>query len=107
MINASGRKVWPAEVEAALNSHPAILEACVISSPAFQVAMNSIQRRAFVLSALSSALPLGLSLAQAMRWRKPKQAFQPNPRREIFPDEMSESGQESMGRRRPLVESNS
>lgn len=33
MINASGYKVWPAEVEASLNTHPAILEACVISAP--------------------------------------------------------------------------
>ncbi|MGR4871616.1 long-chain fatty acid--CoA ligase [Variovorax sp. LARHSF232] len=33
MINASGYKVWPAEVEASLNTHPRILEACVISSP--------------------------------------------------------------------------
>ncbi|WP_218508828.1 long-chain-fatty-acid--CoA ligase [Variovorax sp. dw_308] len=33
MINASGFKVWPAEVEAALHAHPAVLEACVIASP--------------------------------------------------------------------------
>jgi fatty-acyl-CoA synthase len=30
MINASGYKVWPAEVEAYLYAHPAVLEACVI-----------------------------------------------------------------------------
>lgn len=30
MINASGYKVWPAEVEALLYRHPAIAEACVI-----------------------------------------------------------------------------
>ncbi|MDM0103463.1 long-chain-fatty-acid--CoA ligase [Variovorax sp. J22R24] len=33
MINASGFKVWPAEVEAALHAHPSILEACVIAAP--------------------------------------------------------------------------
>ena len=33
MINAAGFKVWPNEVEAALYAHPAVLEACVISSP--------------------------------------------------------------------------
>ncbi|HWP17911.1 MAG TPA: long-chain fatty acid--CoA ligase [Burkholderiaceae bacterium] len=33
MINASGYKVWPAEVEALLYRHPAIQEACVIGSP--------------------------------------------------------------------------
>jgi fatty-acyl-CoA synthase len=32
MINASGYKVWPAEVEALLYHHPAILEACVIAT---------------------------------------------------------------------------
>ncbi len=32
MINASGFKVWPAEVEALMYQHPAIQEACVISA---------------------------------------------------------------------------
>lgn len=33
MINASGYKVWPTEVESLMYQHPAILEACVIGSP--------------------------------------------------------------------------
>ncbi|WP_047864886.1 long-chain fatty acid--CoA ligase [Rubrobacter aplysinae] len=33
MINASGYKVWPSEVESALYEHPAIQEACVIGVP--------------------------------------------------------------------------
>lgn len=33
MINASGYKVWPAEVENALYEHPAVHEACVIGVP--------------------------------------------------------------------------
>jgi len=32
MINASGYKVWPAEVEALMYQHPAIMEACVIAT---------------------------------------------------------------------------
>ena len=32
MINASGFKVWPAEVENLLFSHPAVQEACVIAA---------------------------------------------------------------------------
>ena len=32
MINASGFKVWPAEVEALMYKHPSILEACVIGA---------------------------------------------------------------------------
>ena len=32
MINASGFKVWPAEVEALMFKHPAIAEACIIST---------------------------------------------------------------------------
>jgi fatty-acyl-CoA synthase len=33
MINASGFKVWPSEVEALMYAHPAIQEVCVIASP--------------------------------------------------------------------------
>ncbi|MGE8616643.1 MAG: long-chain-fatty-acid--CoA ligase [Achromobacter spanius] len=33
MINASGYKVWPAEVENALYDHPAVHEACVVGVP--------------------------------------------------------------------------
>jgi fatty-acyl-CoA synthase len=32
MINASGYKVWPAEVEAMLYKHPAVQEACIIAA---------------------------------------------------------------------------
>jgi fatty-acyl-CoA synthase len=32
MINASGFKVWPSEVESFMYQHPAILEACVIGT---------------------------------------------------------------------------
>ncbi|HTV95685.1 MAG TPA: long-chain fatty acid--CoA ligase [Steroidobacteraceae bacterium] len=33
MINASGYKVWPSEVETLMYQHPAVLEACVIGKP--------------------------------------------------------------------------
>ena len=33
MINASGFKVWPAEVESLMYAHPGIAEACVIAAP--------------------------------------------------------------------------
>ena len=33
MINASGFKVWPAEVEMLLYRHPAVQEACIIAAP--------------------------------------------------------------------------
>jgi fatty-acyl-CoA synthase len=33
MINASGFKVWPAEVEKVLIRHPAVLEVCVVGAP--------------------------------------------------------------------------
>ncbi len=32
MINASGYKIWPAEVESLMYRHPAILEACIIAA---------------------------------------------------------------------------
>lgn len=33
MINASGYKVWPAEVEALMHAHPDIKEVCIIAAP--------------------------------------------------------------------------
>lgn len=33
MINASGYKVWPAEVEALMHNHPDVAEACVVGVP--------------------------------------------------------------------------
>ncbi len=33
MINASGLKVWPAEVESMMYAMPAVHEVCIISSP--------------------------------------------------------------------------
>lgn len=33
MINASGFKVWPAEVESLMYGHPAVQEVCIISAP--------------------------------------------------------------------------
>ncbi|MCF3942947.1 long-chain-fatty-acid--CoA ligase [Oceanobacillus alkalisoli] len=33
MINASGFKIWPTEVEAILYKHPAVEQACVVSAP--------------------------------------------------------------------------
>ncbi|PTT91820.1 long-chain fatty acid--CoA ligase, partial [Pelomonas sp. HMWF004] len=33
MINASGFKVWPSEVETLMHGHPGIAEACIISAP--------------------------------------------------------------------------
>jgi fatty-acyl-CoA synthase len=33
MINASGYKVWPTEIESYLYKHPAILQACVVGVP--------------------------------------------------------------------------
>jgi fatty-acyl-CoA synthase len=33
MINASGFKVWPSEVENLMHAHPGIAEACIVSAP--------------------------------------------------------------------------
>jgi fatty-acyl-CoA synthase len=32
MINASGFKVWPSEIESLMYQHPAVLEACVVAA---------------------------------------------------------------------------
>ncbi|MDP1165934.1 AMP-binding enzyme, partial [Klebsiella pneumoniae] len=33
MINASGFKVWPSEVENLMHAHPGVAEACIIAAP--------------------------------------------------------------------------
>ena len=55
MVNVSGMKVWPAEVENVLHGHPAIQEACVISLPDERTGERA--RALVVLRAGQSAAP--------------------------------------------------
>lgn len=73
MINASGYKVWPAEVEAMLNAHPSIFEACVISSPD--------ERRGETVKAVVSLKPDSLdSSDDILAWCKEHMATYKAPR---------------------------
>jgi len=83
MINASGLKVWPAEVESALYGHPAVQEACVIS--ALDVHRGETVKALVVLrpSARGSVTPQALS-----EWARERLSAFKVPRLVEFVDEL-------------------
>jgi len=87
MINASGYKVWPAEVEALLYHHPAILEACVIAA--------SDAKRGETVKALVVLRPEQrgrVSERQIMDWAREQMASYKSPRIVEFVDTQPKSG---------------
>jgi len=82
MINCSGYKVWPAEVEAMLYAHPAIQEACVIGS---RDAYRGETVKALVV--LKSAAK-GTSSKDIIDWAREKMAAFKVPRVVEFVDEL-------------------
>jgi fatty-acyl-CoA synthase len=66
MINASGYKVWPAEVEAMLYAHPGIKEACVIGAPDGY--------RGETVKALIVPREAGLTAEQVIDWARERMA---------------------------------
>jgi len=85
MINAAGYKVWPAEVEALLYEHPAVLEACVVAAPD--------ERRGETVKALV-VLRDGASLGaeDLQGWCRERMAAYKVPRRVAFVAELPKSG---------------
>jgi fatty-acyl-CoA synthase len=83
MVNASGYKVWPAEVEAMLHDHPAVREACVISAA-------DPQRGETVKAVI--ALKLGyvgtVSASDIIDWSKARMAAYKYPRLVEFVDSL-------------------
>ena len=79
MINASGYKVWPAEVEAMLYEHPAILECAIVSTPHDY---RGEDVKAFVV--LKESAPDGLSEADIVAWARDKMAVYKAPRTVVF-----------------------
>ena len=69
MINCSGFKVWPAEVEAMLYAHPAIQEACVVGA---RDAYRGETVKAFVI--LKKDLPEKISPQDIVDWAREKMA---------------------------------
>ena len=87
MINASGFKVWPAEVEALMFRHPAIQEACV-------VAANDSYRgetvKAFVV--LRQSHQSQVSAEDILAWCRDNMAVYKAPRLLQFMDALPKSG---------------
>ncbi|MDN3922230.1 long-chain fatty acid--CoA ligase [Roseateles violae] len=86
MINASGFKVWPAEVEALMYAHPAIQEACVIGVPD--------ERRGETVKALVVLKPgtTGLSEQDIIDWSREQMAAYKCPRLVEFVAALPKSG---------------
>jgi len=87
MINASGFKVWPAEVEALMYAHPAIQEVCVIGV--------SDPRRGETVQALVVLRPAHrgqVSEADIVTWAHAHMAAYKSPRIVAFVDHLPKSG---------------
>ncbi len=87
MINASGFKVWPAEVEAMLYAHPDIQEACVIASR--DAYRGETVKAVVVLKAASRGK---VSAEDIIEWAKDKMAAYKYPRMVEFVTELPKTG---------------
>ncbi len=85
MINASGYKVWPSEVESTLYKHPAIQEACVIGIPDEQRGETA---KAFVVLREGE----DASAEEIIEWSKGEMAAYKYPRQVEFIDALPKSG---------------
>ena len=87
MINASGFKVWPAEVEALMYAHPAIQEVCVIAV--------RDERRGETVKAvvvLREAFRGQVSEQEIIDWSREHMAAYKSPRLIEFADSLPKSG---------------
>jgi fatty-acyl-CoA synthase len=87
MINASGFKVWPAEVEALMFKHPAIQEACIIAT---RDSYRGESVKAVVV--LRPAQRGQVSEADLMAWCREHMAVYKVPRVVQFVDALPKSG---------------
>ena len=87
MINASGFKVWPAEVESLMFRHPAIQEACIIST---RDAYRGESVKAVVV--LRQAFRGQVSEGEIIDWCKEHMAAYKYPRVVQFVDALPKSG---------------
>ncbi|MES3000466.1 MAG: long-chain fatty acid--CoA ligase [Pseudomonadota bacterium] len=87
MINASGFKVWPAEVEALMFRHPAIQEACVIAA---RDAYRGETVKAVVV--LRASHKGQVSEQDIMEWSRQNMAVYKAPRIVQFADALPKSG---------------
>ena len=87
MINASGFKVWPAEVEALMFRHPAIQEACIIAT---QDAYRGESVKAMVV--LRATHKGQVSAQDIIAWCRENMAVYKVPREVAFMDALPKSG---------------
>jgi len=87
MINASGLKVWPAEVENAMYEHPAVHEACVIAVPDVKRGENVM-----VLLVLKPGFQGQVSEQDIIDWSRQRMAVYKAPRIVRFVDSLPKSG---------------
>lgn len=86
MINASGFKVWPAEVEALMHHHPDIAEACVIGAPD---ARRGETVKAYVVARAGSQ---DLTENDIISWCHDNMAAYKCPRDIVFVDSLPKTG---------------
>jgi fatty-acyl-CoA synthase len=86
MINASGFKVWPAEVELLLYKHPAVQEACVIS------ARDAYRGETVKAVIVLRAGAVGTSPEDITRWARDHMAAYKVPKIVEFVDALPKSG---------------
>jgi fatty-acyl-CoA synthase len=84
MISVSGFKVWPAECEAALYRHPAVLECCVVAAPD---AYRGETVKAFVVLRPGAAL----SAEELIAWARGEMAAYKVPRLVAFIEQLPRS----------------
>ncbi len=87
MINVSGYKVWPAEVESLMYAHPALHEACVIAVPDAQQG-ESVK----ALVVLKPGAPADLTPADVIAWCREHMAVYKAPRQVEFLPSLPKSG---------------
>ncbi len=87
MINASGFKVWPTEVESILYKHPAVEEACVVATPDERRGENV---KAYVV--LRQDYKGKVTEEEIMQWSKEQMAAYKYPRIVEFIQELPKSG---------------
>jgi fatty-acyl-CoA synthase len=86
MINVSGFKVWPAEIEALLYAHPAIHEACVIAARDSQRG-SEIVKLVAVLKPDATVTP-----EEIITWSRQRMAAYKVPHRVQFIEKLPKSG---------------
>jgi fatty-acyl-CoA synthase len=90
MINVSGYKVWPAEVESALYAHPAVHEACVIAVPDMREGRSGEAVKAIVV--LKPGFQHGITPEQFIAWCREQMAVYKAPRSVEFVAALPKSG---------------